>query len=153
MMMRLFFFATCLLLFACQQSAPVPEPPTTQLPDVRNPPGDTIKTPEVTDGPVVVSYPDGKTKIKGHMRNGKRHGVWSSYFPDGKPWSFCDYENGELTGTSVTYHSNGTTYYTGDYRHGHEVGLWRFYDAQGNLVKSVTYDTAGTVINDQRPSE
>lgn len=146
----LFLSFACWALSACQQNTPAAaEAPKNDAPDVRNPPGDSIKTPEVVDGPVIINHPDGSTKIKGHMRNGKRQGVWSCYFPDGKAQSFCDYEDGVLTGTSVVYHPNGTTYYTGNYHHGHEVGLWRFYDEKGSLVKSVTYDSTGTVINDR----
>jgi antitoxin component YwqK of YwqJK toxin-antitoxin module len=111
---------------------------------------DTTLIGNVTDGPVDVRYPDGRSRIKGNMRNGKRHGMWTSFFPDGRPQSFTGYVDGVEHGTKVVYHPSGATYYTGDYVKGQQVGIWRFFDEQGKPSRTITYDSTGTVINDRR---
>jgi antitoxin component YwqK of YwqJK toxin-antitoxin module len=111
---------------------------------------DTTLIGNVTNGPVDVRYPDGHSRIKGNMRNGQRHGMWTSYFPDGRPQSFAGYLDGVLHGTKVVYHPSGATYYTGDYIKGRQVGVWRFFDEQGKPSRTITYDSTGTVINDRQ---
>lgn len=145
-------------LFACGSGSPepVPAPPqpdTTAVP-AQQPAAtgsmDPVPDTTIANGPVEVKYPDGKPRIKGNMRDHKRHGMWTSYFPDGRPQSFKGFVNGELHGTTVVYHPNGTTYYSGEYRKGLQVGEWRFFDDKGTLVRTVTYDASGTVINDRK---
>src|SRR5262245_20967638 len=69
----------------------------------------------IANGPIELKYEGGTPRIKGNVRDHKRHGMWSSYFPDGRPQSFSSYVDGVLNGTTVVYHPNGAIYYTGDY--------------------------------------
>ena len=101
------------------------------------------------NGPAEVKGPDGRVKMKGSMRNGKRHGVWTSYHPGGATQSKADYVDGVQQGASVVYHPNGQVYYIGDYLNGVQVGEWRFFDEGGTLVRTLHYDSTGTVINDR----
>lgn len=113
---------------------------------VKPPPTSDPIAGDMKDGPVQQAYPDSSKKVHGNMRKGQRHGLWTSYFPDGKPQSSSSYDNGVLNGTSVVFYPNGMLRYTGDYKKGRQVGQWRFYDDQGTLLKTVTYDSTGTVV-------
>ena len=108
-----------------------------------------VAVPEVTNGPMVIKGPDGRVRMEGNMRDDRRHGVWTSYHPDGTMQSRSAYVDGQLHGTTVVFHPNGQLYYTGEHRLDRQVGEWRFFDEEGVLVKTVTYDSTGTVINDR----
>ncbi|HPF66461.1 MAG TPA: hypothetical protein PLC20_02185 [Flavobacteriales bacterium] len=127
------------LLAACG----TPEPPAVEaevLPDTTRTAADVEKPPK-TD-------PSGTMKLEGDFRNGKRHGIWTSYGPDGKVRSRSEYRDGVLHGPSVVFHPNGQPYYTGDYLNGKATGTWRFFDEEGIEVKRVTYDEQGRPIQD-----
>lgn len=131
------------MLASCEQGG---DTPTTRT---AAPADSSATTAEVIDGPSEVKGPDGTVRMKGNMRHGKRHGIWTSYHAGGAVQSTSGYVDGVLMGPSVVYHPNGEIYYTGDYRDDKQVGEWRFYDGSGSLVKTVHYDSAGTVINDR----
>lgn len=145
-MKQLLALVLAIALGACGEDGPVAQQPVVQ-------PADTIteivtdRTP--TNGPVELHGPDGRSRMVGDMRNGKRHGLWTSYHPNGAVQSRSSYADGVLHGTTVVFHENGQLYYTGDYRHGVQVGEWRFHDEMGTLLKTVRYDSAGAVINDR----
>lgn len=130
-------------LIACQ----------TQAPDAGVDPATGAEPVAATDsvpenGPVLIKGPNGHVRMRGDMRNGKRHGLWTSYHPGGTVQSRTDYVDGMQEGPSVVFHPNGQTYYTGDYRHGRQVGEWRFFDEGGTLIRTMHYDSTGAVIND-----
>lgn len=119
-----------------------------------SPPDDTAQGPSapaqtVTDGPDKVFDAEGRLEMEGDMKNGKRHGVWTSYFPDGHVRSRNEYRNGELEGITTAFRANGAPYYTGQHHRDREAGLWRFFDDKGDLARIVEYDSTGTVINDR----
>lgn len=134
-----------LLAYACDPPEPKAQPGAAKADSVVV----ATQPPAVTDGPVAIKGPDGKLRIEGNMRNGQRHGVWTSYHPNGTIASRSAYVDGRLNGVTVVFHTNGQLYYTGDYRMGKQVGDWRFYDEEGTLLKTVHYDSTGTVINDR----
>jgi len=47
-------------------------------------------------------------KDKGLIKNGKREGVWFSYWNNGQLWSKGNYKNGEREGKWVYYNMDGT---------------------------------------------
>ena len=143
-MKRTTILSLVLLTFVSCRQGPA-ETPHEQAPSPGIAAADTL--PE--NGPAKINGPDGRVKMEGDMRNGKRHGLWTSYHPGGAVQSRTDYVDGVQEGASVVFHPNGQTYYTGDYHHGHEVGEWRFFDEQGALVRTVRYDSTGAVINDR----
>ncbi len=85
----------------------------------------------ITDGPVLLVYPNGNTRIEGLMKGGKRHGTWTAYYENGTEWSVNTYIEGLNEGLSITYYSNGKPRYVGEYNQGERVGQWKFYDEQG----------------------
>lgn len=100
------------------------------------------------DGYHVYKDADGRPLMEGTMKDGLREGVWTSYLRNGRVKSRNVYKKGVLHGITTVFHENGVLYYSGTQRRGKPFGEWRFYDAEGNLARTVVYDTAGTLIND-----
>lgn len=89
---------------------------------------------------------DGRPLMEGELLNGKRIGVWTSYLPSGRVHSRNVYDQGVLHGITTVFHPNGVLYYTGTMRKGRSVGEWKFYDVEGRMARTVTYDTTGVII-------
>ena len=102
----------------------------------------------VMDGQATEYDINGRLQMEGNMQDGKRHGLWTSYFPGGRVRSRSEYLHGRLEGVATVFRENGSLYYTGQYRNDRQSGEWRFYDELGNLERTVQYDTTGAVIND-----
>jgi hypothetical protein len=102
------------------------------------------------DGYHVYRDHGGRPLMEGQMQDGHRQGVWTSYLPSGRVQSRNVYENGVLQGVATVFHENGVLYYTGTHLRGRPFGEWKFYDDQGNLARTVVYDTSGTLINDRK---
>ena len=74
----------------------------------------------------------------GRYKDGEKHGVWQAFYPDGTLWSEHLYEAGTQTGTYRTFHPNGKPSIVGEYNAaGEPVGIWRFYGADGALVREI----------------
>lgn len=115
---------------------------------------DSIRRAEIADslrdGHHVYRDPSGRAMIEGTMMGGLRQGVWTSYLPSGRVQSRNVYERGVPHGITTVFHPNGVLYYTGMQRRGKPFGEWKFYDEEGRPMKTVVYDTSGTLINDRR---
>ena len=82
---------------------------------------------------------NGKLKIEGSYKDGKRSGRWVSYYRNGNVWAEATYRNGKEYGPKTVYYENGKVYYTGEMKNGKRVGKWKFTDIQGN-TSSIDYD-------------
>lgn len=140
--LALLAMAACSPQGADRQAAPEAAPATTQAGN-RSVGADTV-----TDGPVKAYDAQGRLELEGQMVNGQRQGIWTTYFPNGRVRSRSEYRDGVLQGITTAFRANGAMYYTGQHRNGRETGTWRFYDDQGNLARTVEYDSLGTIIND-----
>ncbi len=138
-----------LLLLACGgNNVPgevSPSADTVKAAPRHEPPLDTVV---IENGHAKMLSPDGRLLMEGDMKDGKRNGVWTSYTAEGRVKSRNEYRQGMLEGVATVFRENGALYYTGQHRHGNQVGEWRFYDAKGELERTVDYDTSGAVIND-----
>jgi MORN repeat variant len=106
------------------------------------------------DGYHVYKSADGRPLMEGTMQGGKRVGVWTSYLPSGRVQSRNVFSDGVPHGITTVFHDNGVLYYSGDQRMGKPFGEWKFYDREGNLSRTVVYDTSGTMVPDKsRPLE
>ena len=86
-------------------------------------------------------HPDGKTNITGFYDDkGKRTGQWVAYGENGKLKSECEYLAGERHGKHCVYYDSGIKRYEGENDHDQRIGVWKFWDASGNLIKTVDYD-------------
>ncbi len=93
----------------------------------------------VQDGPFELLYPNSVIKAKGNLKDGKKTGLWESFYEDGTRWSSTYYTDGVPNGYSITYFKNGTVQYKGEYKEGKRVGHWEFYLEDGTLEKSLDY--------------
>jgi antitoxin component YwqK of YwqJK toxin-antitoxin module len=85
-------------------------------------------------------YDNGQVKINGTLVDGKRHGLWVSYFENGLKWSEENYYMGVRDGKAISYFSNGMLRYRGAYVDDVKAGLWTFYDEEGKVVKEVDFN-------------
>ena len=85
-------------------------------------------------------HPNGQISIRGEMRDGKREGVWKSYYESGLPWSEGEYKNGVREGISITWYENGQKRYEGRYANGKQAGKWKYWNENGQLEKEIDYD-------------
>lgn len=104
----------------------------------------TVKTYEKINGDTVLKaekryYDNGKLKIEGSYKDGKRSGKWVSYYRNGNVWAEATYRDGKEYGKKTVYYENGKVYYTGEMKDGKRVGKWRFTDIAGN-TSTIDYD-------------
>lgn len=125
-------------LVACKSQTTKNEPPTAKKDSVE-------KFNLKVTGPVgmgeegmnVDHYSNGKEKMKGLIKNGKREGLWQAWYETGILWSEAEYHEGVNHGFSKTYFENGKVRYQGNYENGKKVGDWKYYDENGTLVKTI----------------
>ena len=85
-------------------------------------------------------YGDGKLKIEGQYdMEGKRTGLWISWYETGLKWSESYYIKGKRNGHSLTFYPNGKIRYIGEYKDDVQTGRWTFYDDEGNVTKEENY--------------
>lgn len=68
----------------------------------------------------------------GDYVDGKKHGLWISYFADGTKASEGHYCNGQKDGLWRLYHPNGQTKSEATFANGKYVGLYISYHENGN---------------------
>lgn len=138
--------ALLLLLTACGSDGPADgEKDSPAAPVARH---STAEPP--TDGMHEVRDPEGRLTMKGPMRNGQRHGLWTSYAPDGSVRSQITYHDGLEHGAAVVFRPNGIMHYTGDNHNGRPVGEWLFFTTNGDLAQTVVYDSLGNEVERRR---
>lgn len=82
-------------------------------------------------------YENGKVKMEGEFKDGKRTGIWKAYFEDGTLWSEGEFINGERNGKGLNYYPNGKLRMEGDYKNDKQTGHWKFYNEEGILIEEV----------------
>jgi antitoxin component YwqK of YwqJK toxin-antitoxin module len=103
-----------------------------------------------TDGIHEMRDAEGRLTMKGPMRNGQRHGLWTAYGNDGSVRSQTTYQDGVEHGAAVVFRPNGTMHYTGDNHNGRPVGEWQFFNTNGDLAQIVVYDSLGNEVDRRR---
>jgi antitoxin component YwqK of YwqJK toxin-antitoxin module len=91
------------------------------------------------DGPSTTYHPNGGIKTKGTIVDGKRHGLWESFYENGTKWSETNYAYGVREGKTVSYHKNGFIHYIGYYSSNKKTGKWMIYDEAGVLIQEDNY--------------
>jgi uncharacterized protein len=92
---------------------------------------------------------NGVLMMRGLKINGKREGIWESYFPDGSLRSRSTFIEGLQQGPTIVNQENGNVFYTGTYIDGKPAGDWIFHDEDGRPEKLVRYDDQGQIIEQQ----
>lgn len=137
------------LVLACNGKADSPKPVAAPVATKDSTPAIGPDTAMVQNGHVRMVGPDGHLQMEGDMAGGKRSGLWTGYTRDGRVKSRSEYKDGLPEGISTVFRDDGTLFYTGNQQRGRQVGEWRYYNTEGQLERTVVYDTSGAVINDR----
>ena len=79
-------------------------------------------------------YENKQMQMDGEYNDGKRNGLWVSWYMNGNKWSEGAFKNGKSEGRRVTYFENGKVRYERAYKNDQRIGKWRFYDETGKLL-------------------
>ena len=75
-----------------------------------------------------------RSKITGFDTEGRRHGLWESYYSDGTLGIRRHYHHGTLHGVWEWYRSDGTLRWREHWHHGEQKGLDIRWDTQGGIT-------------------
>ena len=64
----------------------------------------------------------------------------SYYYDNGKLWHSTQYIRGVKDGSYVLSHRSGKPKAIGHYRYGYPTGTWKYYDSEGQLIKTKKYE-------------
>ena len=98
------------------------------------------KRTEVQNGESIERYPNGVIKMQGIMKDGKRDGLWKSFYNNGSPWSETTFSNGKKNGKTTTWYTNDIKRYEGFYTDDKESGLWTYWNEKGDVINKKNYD-------------
>jgi antitoxin component YwqK of YwqJK toxin-antitoxin module len=92
----------------------------------------------VNTGESIQKYKNGVIRMRGMMKDGKREGLWKSWYENGTPWSETTFAAGVRDGKTVTWYENGNKRYEGAYTNDMESGKWTYWDEKGK--EAITKD-------------
>jgi hypothetical protein len=93
----------------------------------------------VNEGEYIKRYKNGIIEMQGMMKDGKRDGIWKSWYEDGSPWSETTFAAGKKNGRTITWYSNKQKRYEGFYTNDKESGKWQFWDEAGKALPGMEY--------------
>ncbi len=88
----------------------------------------------IQNGEYIKHYTSGGIEMQGSMKDGKREGLWKSWYENNAPWSETTFENGKKNGKTITWYPNKQKRYEGFYTNDKESGKWTYWDENGNEV-------------------
>ncbi len=91
------------------------------------------------DGESIERYKNGVIKMRGILKNGKREGLWKSWYEDGTLWSETTFKEGIKNGATTTYYPNGKKRYEGFYKDDDESGKWIYWRENGEIQSNKNY--------------
>lgn len=87
-------------------------------------------------------YKNGKYLSIQEYKNGVGNGKWINYYESGNIKEIGHYNDNRVEGPISQYHPNGVLKAKGTYAHWRKkVGTWTYYNENGNLIKTVDYNT------------
>jgi hypothetical protein len=133
-----FFCALCLLTicYACGREQKTEK--KIEQPEILIPEEERDKMVEKVD-----HHANGQLKAKGTMLNGKKMGLWTSWYENGVKWSETTFQNDLMDGETKTYYPNGMLRYSGRFTSNKKSGFWVFYDETGKEASKMDYDNPG----------
>ena len=108
-------------------------------------------------GQVIKKYKNGQVKSIENFKNGKLNGEFKEFFEDGNLSQIATFKNGDMKNIKVFYENgklkfeqnlknrkgkyrgyypNGKLEVEGEVFQGDEIGLWKYYNEEGNLLKT-----------------
>lgn len=136
----LILFFSGIVLFSCSNEPAVTENKNIHTDTLTSDFVFTSKTDSIIgDGEYVKYYKSGVVEIRGTMKDGKREGLWKSWYEDGSPWSETNFANGKKNGRTISWYDNEVKRYEGFYIDDKESSTWTFWDEQGNIQSVKEY--------------
>ena len=80
-------------------------------------------------------------------KKGKKTGETGYYIPEGTLEYVGSEKNGKIDGDFISYYRNGEISIEGELDMGRYVGEWKYYDDDGSLNKTLTYNKKGEKID------
>ena len=108
-------------------------------------------------GQVIKKYKNGQVKSIENFKNGKLNGEFKEFFENGSLFQIGTFKNGDMKNIKVFYENgnlkfeqnlkdrkgkyrgyypNGMLEAEGEVFQGDEIGLWKYYNEEGNLLKT-----------------
>lgn len=108
-------------------------------------------------GQVIKKYKSGQVKSIENFKNGKLNGEFKEFFENGSLFQIGTFKNGDMKNIKVFYENgklkfeqnlknrkgkyrgyypNGKLEVEGEVFQGDEIGLWKYYNEEGNLLKT-----------------
>ena len=108
-------------------------------------------------GQVIKKYKNGQVKSIENFKNGKLNGEFKEFFENGSLFQMGTFKNGDMKNIKVFYENgnlkfkqnlkdrkgkyrgyypNGMLEAEGEVFQGDEIGLWKYYNEEGNLLKT-----------------
>ena len=108
-------------------------------------------------GQVIKKYKNGQVKSIENFKNGKLNGEFKEFFENGSLFQVGTFKNGDMKNIKVFYENgnlkfeqnlkdrkgkyrgyypNGMLEVEGEVFQGDEIGLWKYYNEEGNLLKT-----------------
>lgn len=108
-------------------------------------------------GQVIKKYKNGQVKSIENFKNGKLNGEFKEFFENGSLFQIGTFKNGDMENVKVFYENrnlkfeqnlkdrkgkyrgyypNGILEVEGEVFQGDEIGLWKYYNEEGNLLKT-----------------
>ena len=108
-------------------------------------------------GQVIKKYKNGQVKSIENFKNGKLNGEFKEFFENGSLFQIGTFKNGDMENVKAFYENgnlkfkqnlkdrkgkyrgyypNGMLEAEGEVFQGDEIGLWKYYNEEGNLLKT-----------------
>ena len=108
-------------------------------------------------GQIIKKYKNGQVKSIENFKNGKLNGEFKEFFENGSLFQIGTFKNGDMKNIKVFYENgnlkfeqnlkdrkgkyrgyypNGMLEVEGEVFQGDEIGLWKYYNEEGNLLKT-----------------
>lgn len=99
-------------------------------------------------GPYQTFYESGNKNEEGSYSDNQMEGEWRYYYDsEGNPVrEVVQFRDNMENGPFREYHENGQLKAEGTYKDEYEDGMFREYDADGNLIKEILYDSGRPVV-------
>lgn len=82
-----------------------------------------------------------KVSSENLLQNTNQNEKKEYHYPNGLLWSTSEYKDGKRHGLTTSYYQNGQLRYTGFYKNDKKSGLWFFYNEDGSFEKEVNFDS------------
>jgi len=84
-------------------------------------------------------FENGQISKEGPYKNGKRDGLWKTYYKTGELWSEIYFNNGQPDSNTTAYYPNGKIRYQGFYTKGQKSGTWKLFKEDGSIKELKHY--------------